>query len=156
MQIECAKNVERSFMGTAPTLALIGQTYPSEQVNSWIMAHLVDLYKFVGVVEKLDMMQMKSLAAIIRTEYFYFKASELLLFFYKLKTGVYGQFYGVVDPMMITSALIEFSDWRRQKIELYERELRRIQAEKEREEWSRNAVTREEYEQMKKKRTMIQ
>ena len=44
---------------------------------------------------------------MIRVEYYYLKASELLLFFFKLKTGEYGHLYGVVDPMVIMSALIE-------------------------------------------------
>ncbi|MDR3142538.1 MAG: hypothetical protein LBU37_12565, partial [Tannerellaceae bacterium] len=108
LQICCAQNIERSFMGDAPTLAAVSQAYPDEQVNTWIMAHLRDLYKFAGVKEKLDFEQMKNLAEIILTEYYYLKASELLLFFYKLKTGIYGKFYGVVDPIVIMNALAEF------------------------------------------------
>ena len=53
LQVVCAQNVERSFRGNAPSLALLGETYPDEQVNTWIIAQLMDLYKFAGVKEKL-------------------------------------------------------------------------------------------------------
>lgn len=52
LQVVCAQNVERSFKGNAPSLALLGETYPDEQVNTWIIAQLMDLYKFAGVKEK--------------------------------------------------------------------------------------------------------
>lgn len=57
---------------------------------------------------------------MIRVEYYYLKASELLLFFFKLKTGEYGTFYGVVDPMVIMSALIEFKAYRKRQLEKYD------------------------------------
>lgn len=94
LQTICAQNIERSFLGDAPSLALLSQTYPNEQVNTWIIAHLMDLYKFAGVKEKPSFQQVLELAVMIRVEYYYFKASELLLFFFKLKSGEYGTFYG--------------------------------------------------------------
>jgi hypothetical protein len=140
LQLYCVQNIERSFMGDAPSLAAIKHAYPDEQVNTWIMAHLRDLYKFAGVKEKLDFKQMKALAEIILTEYYYFKASELLLFFYKLKTGIYGTFYGVVDPIVIMNALTEFRAYRRQQIEIYERERQQKEREEQWEEWEKKAV----------------
>ena len=53
LQVVCAQNVERSFKGNAPSLALLGETYPDEQVNTWIIAQLMDLYKFAGVKRSL-------------------------------------------------------------------------------------------------------
>ena len=99
LQVVCAQNLERSFKGNAPSLALLGETYPDEQVNTWIIAQLMDLYKFAGVKEKPTFQQVLELSVMIRVEYYYLKASELLLFFFKLKAGEYGTFYGVVDPM---------------------------------------------------------
>ncbi|MDR1623954.1 MAG: hypothetical protein LBS04_03170 [Tannerellaceae bacterium] len=46
----------------------------------------------------------RELAGLIRTEYPFLKASEVLLFFHRLKCGRYGRFYGVVDALFITSA----------------------------------------------------
>ena len=74
-------------MGDAPSLALLSQTYPNEQVNTWIIAHLMDLYKFAGVKEKPSFQQVLELAVMIRVEYYYFKASELLLFFLSSSQG---------------------------------------------------------------------
>ena len=110
-------------MGDAPTLGLLGQTYPDDQVNTWIIAHLMDLYKFAGVKEKPSFSQVLELAGIIRAEYYYFKASELLLFFFKFKSGEYGTFYGVVDPMVIMAAEIQrkkreerWAEWERKAV----------------------------------------
>ena len=140
LQTICAQNIERSFLGDAPSLALLSQTYPNEQVNTWIIAHLMDLYKFAGVKEKPSFQQVLELAVMIRVEYYYFKASELLLFFFKLKSGEYGTFYGVVDPMVIMAALIEFKAYRRHQREIYDREIQRKKREEQWAEWERNAV----------------
>ncbi|MCI7459903.1 MAG: hypothetical protein MSD59_09375 [Parabacteroides merdae] len=140
LQTICAQNIERSFLGDAPSLALLSQTYPNEQVNTWIIAHLMDLYKFAGVKEKPSFQQVLELAVMIRVEYYYFKASELLLFFFKFKSGEYGTFYGVVDPMVIMAALIEFKAYRRQQLEIYDREIQRKKREEQWAEWERKAV----------------
>lgn len=44
------------------------------------------------------------------------KVSELLLFFHWLKCGRYGRFYGMVDALFITSALLAFMDERKADI----------------------------------------
>lgn len=41
----------------------------------------------------------KELSALILTEYPFLKASEILLFFHRLKCGRYGRFYGSVDAL---------------------------------------------------------
>jgi hypothetical protein len=57
-------------------------------------------------------MQIKELALMIANEYWWMKVSELMLFFYRFKAGMYGKFYGAVDPMVITSSLIQFVEYR--------------------------------------------
>lgn len=47
-----------------------------------------------------------------------------------MKTGEYGTFYGVVDPMVIMSALIEFKAYRKRQLEKYDREEQERQREK--------------------------
>lgn len=78
LQTICAQNIERSFLGDAPSLALLSQTYPNEQVNTWIIAHLMDLYKFAGVKEKPSFQQVLELAVMIRVEYYYFELIVLI------------------------------------------------------------------------------
>ena len=84
--------------------------------------------------------QVLELSVMIRVEYYYLKASELLLFFFKLKTGEYGTFYGVVDPMVIMSALIEFKAYRKRQLEKYDREEQERQREKRYEKQDKNSV----------------
>ena len=64
----------------------------------------------------------------------------MLLFFFKLKTGEYGTFYGVVDPMVIMSALIEFKAYRKRQLEKYDREEQERQREKRYEKQDKNSV----------------
>jgi hypothetical protein len=76
----------------------------------------------------LDDKQAEFLAEVIANEYYFLKASELLLFFYNFKTGKYGRFYGVVDPMRIMEALGEFKDERDRVIEQHRKEVEKAQA----------------------------
>lgn len=140
LQKVCAQNKERSFMGEAPSIATLLQAYPEKQVSAWIMAQLENLNDFTGVNGKIDTNQMIELAGIIETEYYFLKASELLLFFHMLKGGSFGVFYGNVDPMMISRALIDFKVYRRQQLEAYDREIQRKKREEQWEEWGRKAV----------------
>lgn len=72
--------------------------------------------------------------------YPYFKISELMLFFQWFKAAKYGEFYGNVDPMRITSALRSFSAERNDRYERYEQKL----MEKKRED-KKDCITWEEY-----------
>ena len=136
----CARHLERSFMGDSPTLGTLRQAYPYEQIEAWLTAHIEDLNDYVGVSEKMNPKQMYSLIDIITTEYYYLKVSELMVFFYKLKAGTYGRFYGTVDPIAVSNALIEFTAYRRAQIESYERERRSKDREKQMDEWQAKAV----------------
>lgn len=100
----------------------------------------MDMYKFAGVKEKPSFQQVMELAVMIRVEYYYFRASELLLFFFKFKSGEYGTFYGVVDPMVIMAALIDFKAYRRQQLEIYDREIQLKKRQEEWAKWERNAI----------------
>lgn len=140
LQKVCAQNRERSFLGEAPSITALLRTYPEKQVFAWIMAQLENLNDFTGVNGKIEPNQMIELAGIIETEYYFLKASELLLFFHMLKGGSFGIFYGNVDPMMISRALIDFKSYRRQQLETYEREMKQQKQQEERDRWQKNAV----------------
>lgn len=140
LQKVCAQNRERSFLGEAPSIAALLRTYPEKQVFAWIMAQLENLNDFAGVNGKIEPNQMIELAGIIETEYYFLKASELLLFFHMLKGGSFGVFYGNVDPMVISSSLIEFKTYRRQQLEIYDREIQRKRREEEWAKWEQNAI----------------
>lgn len=150
LQRVCAQNLVRTLTGDAPTIGLLNATYTEKQVRVWIMAQLVNLNQFSGTQNKMNPDQMMMLCDIILTDYYYLKASELLLFFYQFKAGKYGELYGSVDPLRVSNALIEFAAYRRAEIFKIEAEQKRQQQEKNEQERLANAITHEEWEASKK------
>ena len=145
-QTAFAKNPRAAIMGDYPTLTDIRETYGPTFPTQWLMPQIVDVSLFVGV-KNLDQRQQMQLAQVIATEYHYLKVTELLLFFYRFKTGRYGRFYGAVDPLIVTSALHEFIFERNEMLDRYEQE--DLEA-REAEERRRNPpMTREEWIEIK-------
>ena len=107
LQIAAARHPERTYTGTAPTLATVAIV--------WICIQLENVNLFAGVKEKMPVSRQKELSALILTEYPFLKASEMLLFFHRLKCGRYGRFYGSVDALTITTSLLQFMDERRKE-----------------------------------------
>lgn len=147
LQVVCAKNIERSFCGDAPTVSQLLRAFPEKQVRVWIMAQLENLNSFTGAKDKMNPAQMLMLSDIIMTEYFYLKASELLLFFHQFKSGNYGELYGSVDPLRVSSALVEFSAYRRDMLFRIEQGRAMEQKKEERKKREETAITWEEYQQ---------
>ncbi len=152
LQRACSENLLRTFTGDAPTIAALRSAYPERQVRVWILAQLENLNQYAGTKNKMEPGQMKMLAEIIMTEYFYLKASELLLFFYQFKAGKYGELYGSVDPLRISSALVEFAAYRRDMIFRIEQKQKEEQKQVEEEKRIQTAITWEEYQKRKSDR----
>jgi hypothetical protein len=146
-QAYAAEHVERAYTGVAPSLLAIERGYSLPVMEVFLCTQLEDLNMFAGVKNKLSMDRQRELAGLIRAEYPFLKASEVLLFFHRLKCGRYGRFYGAVDALFITSSLAQFMHERR--IDLI-----RIDEEcKEREKTSQpvsKGITYKEYLQRKK------
>lgn len=153
LQISIASNVERAFTGTSPSLTLVKLAYAEELLTVWIMAQLENLNEFCGVSEKMSVPQMESLARLISVEFHYFKVSELMLFFHRFKCGKYGQFYGVVDPQKIMTAIQAFAIDRRNEIRRIEDRQRQEELDRLRDEWrtSPENISYEEYLRRKTK-----
>jgi len=132
--------VKAFFNETAPTVTVLRHTYGANMPAMWMLPQIFDLCEFTGV-RKMDEHQAINLANVIANEYGYLKVSELLLFFYRMKTGRYGVFFGAVDPMRIMEALKQFMNERSLEYEKRENELK----EREREESAKNAITPREY-----------
>lgn len=115
LQIAAARHPERTYTGTAPTLATIAVGYGEPVAIVWICIQLENVNLFAGVKEKMPVSRQKELSALILTEYPFLKASEMLLFFHQLKCGRYGRFYGSVDALTITTSLLQFMDERRKE-----------------------------------------
>ena len=75
----------------------------------------------------------EEIARIIISSYGDFKLTEFMVFFQRFKQGLYGTFYGVFDPMVITRSLREFRADREKLLRFYEDKKRQEEKERERE-----------------------
>lgn len=153
LQKHCASNIERTFTGSAPTINHLMHSYKDEQVRIWIMIQLEDLNTFAGTKNKMNPRQMMMICDILITEYRYLKASELLLFFFQFKSGKYGELYGSVDPLRITSALVEFASYRRAELFKIDNKIREERKEREKLKHTKTAISRNRYLRNKFNRT---
>lgn len=139
-QVAFAENQRAAIMGDYPTLNDINAAYGKGFSTEWLIPQIDNLSAHTGA-KNLTMEQQFGLARIIATEYRHLKVTEILLFFYRFKTGRYGRFYGTVDPMVVTCALREFLQERNTMIEQFEQEDRQ----KAEDESRKTAITYEEY-----------
>jgi hypothetical protein len=75
----------------------------------------------------------------------FLKASEILLFFHKLKAGDFGGFFGTVDPLKVGEYLSIFKNWRSVELDKVNNKIAQDKRERERKEWNETGITREEY-----------
>lgn len=152
LQIVIAANVERAFTGNSPSLTVVKHSYSEQVLIVWILAQLENINDFCGVLNKMTIAQMENLARIIVVEYHYFKISELMLFFYRFKCGKYGQFYGVIDPQKLISAIQVFASDRISETRSIETRRQQEELNRMRDEWRRSttAISYEEYLKQKK------
>ena len=116
---------------SVPSLGLLASTYGDETPVEWLVIQLDTLNGFAEVKSKINNEQIYELAGLILAEYYYLNAAEILFFLARFKTGHYGTFYGAIDPMKITSGLIQYAEERRKDIDRYEREQYQLQRERE-------------------------
>lgn len=130
-QSEMAMNQQQCYFGDFPVLSELRADYGDNAPIMWLSAQLKDLSEYCGAKEKFSKQVLKQCASVIATEFFYLKTSELMLFFHNFKAGKYGEFYGAVDPIRITSSIRRFLADRNieyDKKEQEEREERRMKA----------------------------
>lgn len=106
-QVKFAADEHKTIMDEYSTLEVLDMAYGNNSAASWLTAALANINKFAGS-KNMDDEQTESLAKIIAQKYKGVKFSVLMLFFYKFKCGDFGNFYGKVDPMVITCALKDF------------------------------------------------
>ena len=116
---------------SVPSLGLLASTYGDETPVEWLVIQLDTLNGFAEVKSKIRNEQIYELAGLILAEYYYLNAAEILFFLARFKTGHYGTFYGAIDPMKITSGLIQYAEDRRKDFDRYEREQYQLQRERE-------------------------
>lgn len=138
-------NPEVCFFGGAPTLAQLNATYGGQTAAAWLVPQLYDLSEYSGSKEKLQGVPLEDCATVIAADFHYLNVTELMLFFRRFKSGLYGHFYASVDPLKITTALRTFLTERAAAIERHEQQLRDQRDEESR----RNAITYPEYQRRK-------
>lgn len=148
-----AQNVRQAYLSpTAPTISQVQRCYGEQVAISWLCIQLENLNDFSGTKDKMDLPQQISLARLLLVEYYYLKVTEFQLFFHRVKCGYYGHFYGAVDTVFITNALLTFLNGRRVALGEYEAEeqekLRIARQESARQE----CVTYQEYLEWKRKK----
>lgn len=148
-QTYAARNIERTFMGTAPTLNIVRAAYSDEVAELWLMAQVENMNDFCGVSRKMSVPQMRELARMLLVDAHYLKTSELMLFFHRFKAGVYGEFFGVVDPQRVMAGLQEFLSDRRAELDRLQREAAGRERDRKDEISRARAITYAEYCQMK-------
>lgn len=122
-QVFFGRETEKAIMGDYPTLNDLNKAYGQGFATDWLIPQLDDLSMHTGA-KNLTERQQEQLAELIATEYRYLKITEVLLFFFRFKTGRYGRFYGTVDPMIIMCAMREFISERNSMIDAFEQQER--------------------------------
>lgn len=145
-QLKICNDLDGCFFGNHPTLAELKNIYGNNTPVMWLMPQLYDLSEYCGCKDKLQGKPLEQCAGVIATEFYYLKTTELMLFFYRFKSGRYGHFYGSVDPLKITTSLRTFIEERACEIERKEQQLRE---EKERES-KKTAMSYQEYLELNK------
>lgn len=112
----------------------MSRTFGSHIAESWLEIQLLDLAEFSGVRKGgMTEKEYEEIARIIISGYGDFKLTEFMVFFQRFKQGLYGTFYGVFDPMVITGSLREFRADREKLLRFYEDKKRQEEKERERE-----------------------
>ncbi|MBQ8066513.1 MAG: hypothetical protein IJ200_12775 [Prevotella sp.] len=145
-QREICGNTDLCYFGEFPTLSTLKLEYGKNAPVIWTLAQLYNLSEYCGCKGKLEGKPLEECAFVISTEFHFLKVSELMLFFHRFKTGRYGRFYGTVDPLIITESLRTFCTERWNAYERHEQ----AQREQRETESRKNAITYEQYQQMKK------
>lgn len=112
-QFTYAKDEKMCFCCNAPTIKEASVGYSPIVVESWIEIQLNDLISYLGI-EPPPLPTLTQCAKIIAQEYWFFKTSEILLFFYKFKAGHYERFYKTFDPIILMKGLHDFKEYRRE------------------------------------------
>jgi len=148
LQQVAAGNEQRAILGTAPMLCVLDAAYGEGSAVTWLIPQLHSLCAAVGVKTKLDDAQLMQLATMIRDEFGYLKATEVMLFLWRLKGGHYGEFYGSVDIQRVMRALRgQFTDERANIIKAQEEE----QKDRERIERAKTALRPHEIKALRKR-----
>lgn len=93
-----------------PTCDELVELYGRAVVVVWLSGLIFDLSEYVGAREKPSPDVIRQCAEVFLSQIGGFKATEVLLFFYRCKAGAYGRFYGSADLQQLGSWWVQH--WR--------------------------------------------
>lgn len=137
------------FNESIPQLKTLVDAYGIETPVEWLKIELGMINDFAETKVKMTSEQFHELATVLVSGYGYLNAAEVILFIARFKAGMYGSFYGAIDPLKITSALQEFLMQRKKSIDGYIRDKEMADYFARRDEWAKEAVSYEEYQKIK-------
>ena len=149
MQYKYCKDVDRCYIGKAPSLKIMTEAYGENITETWLEIQLRDLSEFAGCKDKMSIHQIEQVAKVILMEFSFMKATELMHFFILFKSGKFGKFYGAVDGLVITEALQEFRVMRREKLWALEQRRQQIERARQDAEHAKNVMSYEEWQELK-------
>ena len=145
-QVVLCDDKELCYFGHAPTLIEVSEKHSKKVALIWLVGQITDLMMFSNCKNIINDQQIKELARMINSRFYYLKLTEIMLFFYKFKCGEYGDFYGTVSPISIIRSLNAFRD---ERIGIYE-EHRSQELEAKREKDMEGCISYSEWQEMKK------
>lgn len=149
MQYRYCGDLERCYLGTAPTLTGVANGYGSSVAETWLEIQLQQVSEFSGCKDKMSVDAIQETARQVMFSYGYLKVTELMHFMVIFKGGRFGKFYGAVDPMAIMEALGRYvREVRPAMIDGFESERRREKAAEDR----KKAITWERYVEIRDSR----
>lgn len=134
-----------------PTLGMMSRAYGIGNASVFVLAHLQFVNMYVGAKEKLQPFQIETLARTIVSEYGFLNVAELCFFFGMFRLGKFGQLYGSVDPLKITSGLNQYVLERNRAIERHNLKRNSEQSAFDFDERVRNSASHESYVELLKK-----
>lgn len=137
--------------GNIPSLANVRSVYGEDSTVLWLKTQFNSLNDYAEQGKGITDSQLDELCNLILGEYYWMNLAEICNFISRFKLGKYGQFYGAIGPMKITSAMLDYIKERRIDIERYEREQYRLQRQKEIEERGNNRISYAEYLERERK-----
>lgn len=130
-----------------PTIGELKEAYGIDMVHTWMCVMVENLNDFCGVKQKMTDEQKEEVAHILMCECVRLNIAEVALFFDKVKRGVFGEYYGILDTVRTMKILKSFVTERsaaiNKQIELDEK----ARIERLRDERSENAMSPEELQE---------
>lgn len=123
-----------------PTMWEVCEVYGVDCLRDWVAVMVENLNDFCNVRDKMKNDQKDEAAHIISCEYGQLNIAEVALFFLKVKSGTFGEFYGILDTVRLMSIMKKFMAERTKALALYYDAKRKEDEQKERERWEREAV----------------